>query len=87
MLAKIDLLLVALAIACYLALMYDFYMKQETFQRGEELLKKRKRYMEIVNERTKDKKHQENGRKKKAELEDAQRSIAEFESTLSRGGQ
>ncbi len=51
MLGKIDLLLVAFAIVCYLALMYDFYVKQDSYERGKALLERRKRYMDIVSDR------------------------------------
>ncbi len=51
MLGKIDLLLVAFAIVCYLALMYDFYVKQDSYERGKALLERRKKYMDIVSER------------------------------------
>lgn len=53
MLGKIDLLLVAFAIVCYLAVMYDFYIKQESFERGKALLDRRKRYMDIASEKEK----------------------------------
>lgn len=57
MLGKIDLLLVALAIVCYLALMYDFYVKQEAFERGKALLERRKKYMDIASDKEKREKH------------------------------
>lgn len=56
MLGKIDLLLVAFAIVCYLAVMYDLYAKQEAFERGKELLDRRKKYMDIAAEKERNKK-------------------------------